>query len=414
MKFERLTTILKSNPKRVVCRSFNISGDNVRRISSKIAAYSNSETEKAYKEMMLTFTDRHRDLNLILDERYSDIKSLIPKEFNFSEAAQKLLSSYFCMEYSFEAAALFNPSIVAHPEYQGDSGDALRFILSLRATGEGHISSAEYIAGSYDLNGQIILDPISKYAAIPKTISRINENTVELEFDRKSDLSERIIFPVTSDESNGIEDVRMVQFVESDQPLYFGTYTAYDGRQIRSKILETSDFIRFRLHTLNGRAISDKGMALFPEKIDGKYAMISRQDGDNLRIMFSDDLFYWDESEVIAEPDTPWELVKVGNCGSPLKTDSGWILLTHGVGPLRKYCIGASLLDQKNPKKVLARLKEPLIVPNSSEREGYVPNVVYSCGGIIHDEWLLLPYAMSDSATGFGRVRVDQLLAAME
>lgn len=414
MRVERLSTVIKPNPQRVICQSYNISKDNVRRISEKLISYADDEMEALYRQLVAGFGSRHLNLPALLDRHFHELEKHLPKSVQLSATARRVLASYFSKEFSFEAAALFNPSIVGNG-HQMETGDAdLKFIMSLRATGEGHISSIEFMRGTFNNEGSIRLDPVSNYATTPQSIRNVGKSTIELEFDPQTKLSERIIFPITIDERNGIEDLRMVMFNESHTPVYYGTYTAYDGRAIRSKLLETSDFLHFRLHRLNGAAIRDKGMALFPEKINGKFAMISRQDSENLRIMFSDDLLHWDESHLLLKPQLPWELAKVGNCGSPLKTKDGWLLLTHGVGAMRKYSLGICLLDRRNPSKVLARLKEPLIEPNDHEREGYVPNVVYSCGGIIHGNWLLLPYAMSDSASGFARVNIDELFQEME
>ena len=414
MRIERLSTILKPNPRRVICQSYNISKDNVWRISEQLVSYTDDQMEALYHQLMAGFGSRHRNLEPLLDRHFHELENHLPKSIQLSPVAKRVLASFFSKEYSFEAAALFNPSIITNANQAATGKDVMQFIMSLRAAGEGHISSVEFIGGSYNNGGSIRLDPVSAYATIPQSIRSVNDSTIELEFDPDTKLSERIIFPVTPEESNGIEDLRMVKYTESDTPVYYGTYTAYDGKCIRSKLMETKDFLRFRLHRLNGAAIRDKGMALFPEKIDGKFAMISRQDSENLRIMFSDDLLHWDESHILLKPQLPWELAKVGNCGSPLKTNEGWLLLTHGVGAMRKYSMGICLLDLRNPSKVQARLKEPLIDPNDQEREGYVPNVVYSCGGIIHRNWLLLPYAMSDSASGFARINIDELLQKME
>ena len=227
----------------------------------------------------------------------------------------------------------------------------------------------------------------------------------EVQFQPEQELSERIIFPATPSQRNGIEDARFVRFENEDGThRYFATFTAYDGRVVMPELVETSDFLRFRFITLNGPAAQNKGMALFPRKINGHYAMLSRQDNENIYLMFSDNVHFWNEHQVILKPVFPWELVQLGNCGSPIETDHGWLVLSHGVGPMRKYCIGAFLLDRDDPSKVIGRLREPLLKPNENEREGYVPNVVYTCGALIHQGELVIPYGMSDSATGFATV----------
>jgi predicted GH43/DUF377 family glycosyl hydrolase len=237
----------------------------------------------------------------------------------------------------------------------------------------------------------------------------------EVQFLPESVLSERVLFPVTPAQSNGIEDARFVLFHREDgTTIYYATYTAYDGKMILPQFIETPDFLRFKFITLNGPAVENKGMALFPRKIKGRYAMLGRQDGENIYTMFSDDLHFWDTMQLILEPKFPWEFVQVGNCGSPIETSAGWLVLSHGVGPMRKYCIGAFLLDRDDPTRVIGRLPEPLIQPNADERDGYVPNVVYSCGSLVHGKQLVVPYGISDYATTFAAMPLDQVLAAME
>jgi predicted GH43/DUF377 family glycosyl hydrolase len=224
-----------------------------------------------------------------------------------------------------------------------------------------------------------------------------------------------VIFPVSLNESRGIEDARFVRFVDDNgEVTYYATYTAYNGFNILPQLIETKDFITFNIVTLNGKAVQYKGMALFPRKINGKYAMLSRQDGENNRIMFSDHPHFWKESKILQEPAMPWEFVQIGNCGSPLETSGGWLVLTHGVGAMRRYSIGAMLLDKENPEKVIARLGEPLLAPQEEEREGYVPNVVYSCGSLIHNGKLVIPYAMSDTSSGIATVDVGELISCMQ
>src|SRR5579859_1508387 len=232
-------------------------------------------------------------------------------------------------------------------------------------------------------------------------------------FNPEEDISERVIFPVTAAQSNGIEDARFVAFEDAGETTFYATYTAYSGRAIRSELLETRDFVSFRLTPLRGTAARNKGMALFPRKLDGRYAMIGRQDSENLYLIYSDDLHVWDGGEVILKPEYPWEFVQIGNCGSPIELDEGWLLLTHGVGPVRKYSIGAVLLDKADPSKVLARSSEPLVRPDPSEREGYVPNVVYTCGALRHHDLIILPYAVSDTFSNFATIRIDALLAVL-
>ena len=241
-------------------------------------------------------------------------------------------------------------------------------------------------------------------------LTDIIDSNYDLKFIHQGPLYERVIFPSAKCEAMGMEDARFVNFKDQGKSCYYGTYTAYDGRSIRSQIIETTDFINFKIRSLYGQAINDKGMALFPRKINGKYAMISRQGGEDISIMFSDNIHFWHKSVKLEVPLKHWKFTQIGNCGSPIETDHGWLLLTHAVGPLRKYVIGACLLDLEDPSRVLGSLIEPLMMPNREEREGYVPNVLYTCGAMIHNEELILPYAMSDSSTGFARVPMAQLL----
>jgi predicted GH43/DUF377 family glycosyl hydrolase len=228
-------------------------------------------------------------------------------------------------------------------------------------------------------------------------------------------VSQRVLFPSAPSQSNGIEDARFVRFQNDDSSFnYYATYTAYDGKVTLPQLLETPDFLHFKFNLLNGPAVQNKGMALFPRKVNGRYAMLSRQDDENLLIMFSDNIHFWSEPKLLVLPAQPWEFIKIGNCGSPIETEAGWLVLSHGVGAMRKYCLGAFLLDLNDPTRVIRRLREPLLCPNEAEREGYVPNVVYTCGALLHGRELIIPYAMSDSATSFATVSLDELLAAMD
>ncbi|MFA6549669.1 MAG: glycoside hydrolase family 130 protein [Candidatus Margulisiibacteriota bacterium] len=251
-------------------------------------------------------------------------------------------------------------------------------------------------------------------ADLDDTVAHINwlaESNYEVFFPHGQLISERVIFPVSQNESNGVEDARFVRFIDDDGSVtYYATYTAYNGREILPQLIETKDFHRFKISTLNGPQARNKGMALFPRKINGHYAMVTRTDGENLYLSYSDNIHFWFEGAKIETPSKPWELLQIGNCGSPLETKKGWILLTHGVGPMRKYCIGVSLLDLKDPSKIIGQLEEPLLVPREEEREGYVPNVVYSCGSIILNGELIIPYAISDSESHVASIPVDELL----
>ena len=413
---KRMPVKITPNPKRVICMPFNDAENSIQRIYDLVNKLDEKDIKESAERIKAEFSWRHRNFEKIISLRFEHLKHSLPSDCRFSKEREIVFAAYFLMEYSIEAAALFNPSIVLHPDQSSAGDGSARFIMSLRAAGEGHISSIEFMTGEADSAGNINLDEVCRFAETPKLIktNSIRPDTVEITFDPQTQLCERVVFPVSADESNGIEDVRFVRFEEAGEITYFGTFTAYDGSQIKSKLIETKDFLHFKIHTMHGAAIKDKGMALFPRKVNGRYTMISRQDGDNIRIMFSDDLFTWDKSDILKEPELDWEFVKIGNIGSPLETDQGWLLLTHGVGAMRKYVIGACLLDKENPAKVIAQLKNPLISPNEEEREGYVPNVVYSCGGIIHNGILILPYAMSDSVSGFASGEVSEILKKMQ
>ncbi|HEM49529.1 MAG TPA: glycosidase [Caldithrix sp.] len=414
---KRFNLKLEPDKRRVICLPLHFSSNEektqrIKRIYKNIIKLDEESTQKTYNDIMKEFSNRHKSFLNILKDTFNQIEQHLPDNHQLTETQQLVLASYFVMEYSIEAAALFNPSLVIHPVQ--DNKDKLKILISLRATGEGHISSIEFVEGYIGQNGELDLIDRESSCNLPKLCVADIEKSV-LEFNDDVSLNEQVIFPLTRDESNGIEDVRFVKFEDgNNENSYYGTFTAYDGKLIKSKLICTRDFKKYTIRSMKGSAISDKGMALFPRKINGKYAMISRQDGENIRIMFSKDILYWESSEIIQEPEFPWQFGKLGNCGSPIELDEGWLLLTHGVGSLRKYVIGACLLDLNDPSKVIAKLKEPLLSPNKDEREGYVPNVVYSCGGILHNRQIILPYAMSDSVSGFVTVDVAALVSRMK
>lgn len=367
-------------------------------------------------DVLENFDGRHRNLLETFERRADEMEDALLAHCTFSEVQRQLIGAYFMHEYSFEASALFNPSIVPHPDQSGIPMGSLRFILSLRAVGEGHVSSLTFRAGTIAADGSIAVDPTARLATSPRirhqTAGPIGDE-VDVVFESAQDISERVIFPVTESQSNGIEDARFVQFSDGGRTTYYATYTAYKGTAIRSELIETSDFLSFRMMPLHGAAARNKGMALFPRKIDGKYAMIARQDNENLYLIYSDDLYRWEGGQAILKPQFPWEFVQIGNCGSPVELEEGWLMLTHGVGPVRKYSIGAALLDKRDPSRVLARSSEPLLRPEPSEREGYVPNVVYTCGAMAHGDQLILPYAVSDTYSNFATIKISALLRSM-
>ncbi len=454
--------------------------DRIKKIIRRVLDLPDATAEMLFAQVMANFSGRHKDIHAIFARHLNKVKDYLPDDIQLSKMKKMLIGSYFTMEYSIESAALFNPSIVPHLDQNNLDEGSLRFIMSLRATGEGHLSSIVFRSGVLGIDNQILLDPINKYVATPdvyldssydlhlfrlklremgadndvmrhllnqlpntfsyhelrKNIEALRVTPVfsesrqektfeiffwlansnyEVYFNHTHFISERVIFPTSNIESRGIEDARFVQFFNDDgQRTYYATYTAYNGVSILPQLLETKDFAHFKISTLNGKAVQNKGMALFPRKIQGHYVMLSRQDGENNRIMFSDNIHFWQESKIIQEPAYPWEFIQLGNCGSPLETKDGWIVLTHGVGPMRQYCIGAILLDLENPTKMIACLENPLLVPHEEEREGYVPNVVYSCGSLIHHNELVIPYAMSDKMTGIATMSIDDLLREMQ
>jgi len=425
------------------------------------------------------FGNRHYDIDSLFLTHYKEVRNRIEIDDTFSSNRKLLLGACFSGEYALESAALFNPSIVPHPDQSDAPEGGLRFIMSLRATGEGHISSIEFRAGTIEASGKIKLDTISGYVTQPEiipdpayhkpsfilklkemglkgafvidalrplgehfTLSELKrsltamqlkphekthdfdstlefiqwlaDSNYDIRFSEKLAISERIIFPVSRNESKGIEDARFVRFVDDDgTAVYYATYTAYNGQTILPQLIRTEDFLHFRILTLNGDGVQNKGMALFPRRVNGRYAMLSRQDDENLLIMFADSPHHWSDPKVILRPEQPWESVKIGNCGSPMETEAGWLVITHGVGPMREYCIGAALLDLHDPTRVIGRLREPLIATDPHEREGYVPNVVYSCGSMLHGDSLVLPYAISDLSTVIATIPLGPLLDAL-
>jgi predicted GH43/DUF377 family glycosyl hydrolase len=478
---KRASLVLRPDPKRVVLRPLRYATDaEYAGILARVLSLNEKEVHREVDFIFKDFSSRHRHLTERLLDRTRRLEKILPLETTLSTERKLLIGAMFSYEYSPEAAALFNPSILSHPDQTKLPQGSLRFLLSLRSTGEGHISSISFRSGVIDAKNNIKMDPVSRYLAEPDLVENpdyqkalfsrklsemkldnawsqlvmnglgdtfklielrtrlrdVLDKTVpgknveddriaggmwllaisnyEIKFSQDQELSERIIFPVTSVQSNGVEDVRLVSHVDDlGKKTIFGTYTAYDGRNILPQLFETEDFGHFKFATLNGSAVKNKGMALFPRMINGHYAMLSRQDGENIYLMYSDNIHFWYEAKMIFSPLYPWEFNKTGNCGVPLETPEGWLVLSHGVGPMRRYVLGAFLLDLKDPSKVIGRLKEPLMTPLESEREGYVPNVLYTCGAMVHGDQLLIPYGMSDSATGFALVSLSDLLAQL-
>jgi predicted GH43/DUF377 family glycosyl hydrolase len=481
IQVRRAGTMLYPDRTRVLLRPFHHMSD--RRamiICTQVMALPEGEVRALLERLLVEFGTRHRKIREFFRRRFEEVRPYLPPEEKLSEKRELLLGAYFSHEYSHEAAALFNPSIVPYHNQAEVPPGSLRFVLSLRATGEGHISSITFRTGVLDANANITIDAASRYSlepllvphaayekgmferkldelgladgfsrqvlnalgksftldelrtrvslalkqlrvqsreteAVARKILILAQSNYEVRFEPDSGLSERVLFPTTPLQSNGIEDARFVLFQDEEcRRTYYATYTAYGGRQIQPQFLETADFVHFKFVTLSGPAVQNKGMALFPRKIKGRYAMLGRQDAENIYVMFSDHLHFWHTAQLVLKPAFPWEFIQLGNCGSPIETEAGWLVLSHGVGPMRKYCIGAFLLNLDDPAKVIGRLREPLITPNEDEREGYVPNVVYSCGALLHGRQLIIPYGTSDYATTFATLPLDEVLAAME
>ncbi len=454
------------------------------RIVRCVLALGADEVESLLQTVLARFENRHRRFRSFLLSRYASVREYIPESGERLTANQKLLiGSYFTMEYSFECAALFNPSIVWHPDQSGLDSDQRRFILSLRAVGEGHLSSLAFRTGIIDGDNSITMVPATNYVEVGDLVqdadyerelfrrklheigsfttvmdeimnglpeyfemndlnNRIEEvsrnymsdderehifkpakqlltalakSNYEVTFQPDQPLSGRILFPTAPTELNGIEDARFVRFTEDDGSIhYYATYTAYNGVNIVPQLIETDDFLTFKMSTLNGPEVHNKGIALFPRKVGGKYAMLSRQGNENIYLMRSEHSHFWYKKQEIVAPIEPWEFVQLGNCGSPIETENGWLVLTHGVGPMRTYSISALLLDLGDPSKVIGRMREPMLVAENDERDGYVPNVVYSCGAVIHGENLILPYAVSDHSSTIAIAKMSDIMASMK
>jgi predicted GH43/DUF377 family glycosyl hydrolase len=479
---KRTAPILMPDQSRVLLRPFSPGKpERVAGIIARIMSLPEDRVGPLLEEVCAEFSQRHQQIHKLFLERFEQVRDLTLTDQEVSEPRRLLIGSYFLAEYSLESAALFNPSIVPHPDQTNLPPCALRFILSLRATGEGHISSITFRTGIIHPDQRIevlaptgflteprqIPNPLYEKALFGRKLSELGLNgeftrrvmntlrdsfaledlraglkaeqfrlpdgmtqedqnasqgiwmlarsNYEVQFQPEQQLSQRIIFPATPSQRNGIEDARFACFHNDDGThIYYATFTAFDGAIVVPELLETSDFLLFRFISLNGPAAKNKGMAIFPRKIGGLYAMLSRQDNESIYLMFSDNVHFWNEHKLLLKPTFPWELIQVGNCGSPIETNAGWLVLSHGVGPMRKYCIGAFLLDRDDPSKVIGRLREPLLKPNQNEREGYVPNVVYSCGALLHNGNLIIPYGLADHATGFATVQLDEVLAAMQ
>ena len=418
---------LHADPSRVVVRPFHIAWasngsapSRTERLVGEVMRMTQDEARDELEEVLKDFEARHWQTRRVFMTRYDEIEDLLNLDgADIGDVKRQLIGAYFCHEYSYAAAALMNPSAVPHFDQSGMPAGSMRILMSLRAVGEGHISSVAFREGIITDQSQLKLATEPPFATATDVIGR-NEDSVPtgavtVHRHRDSTLSGTVIFPITEAQSKGLEDLRLVQFTHDDGSIeWIGTYTAYNGSVIQSELMRTKDFRAFDLVPMTGGAARNKGMALFPRKVGGHYMMIGRSDGENLFLLKSDTLTHWEEGEKILTPVYPWELVQIGNCGPPIELDEGWLLLTHGVGAMRKYSIGAVLLDKDDPSKILMRTREPILAAKNQDREGYVPNVVYSCGAIKHGDLLFLPYGIADSSVGFAFVPISEMLAAME
>jgi beta-1,2-mannobiose phosphorylase / 1,2-beta-oligomannan phosphorylase len=482
---KRSTFIFAPDPTRVIARFLHLSDERSAEIIRKVLAMSEREVNATMNRLLRRYASRHRNITRIFEKNYEKIFPVLAqiriRDKDLRPVQKALIGSYFTMEYSIESAALFNPSIVEHPDQSELKPFERRVIFSFRATGEGHISSIVFRSGVFDKHNNLVMEPAGRMLAEAERITQhkynkklfmmkleemrdsdssdipdifmknlndeftYNEVTRLIELVRKyprltaeqttiidqimwlasshfeiyfsmdSAISERVIFPIAATEKNGIEDARFVKFTDNDEEVtYYGTYTAYDGTSILPKMISTTDFYSFKILPLNGEIVQNKGMALFPRMINGKYVMLCRIDGFNNYIAYSKNINIWREARLLQQPKRPWELVQMGNAGSPIETEDGWLVITHAVGPMREYALGASLLQLDKPEIVLGRLSNPLIVPNESEREGYVPNVIYSCGSMIHNDDLVIAYAMSDHSSTYATVNVRELLETLK
>lgn len=420
---QRLPDLLRPDAARTVLRPFIIEDPTFKdfprtqaiidRILSLDAAALNAEVER----VAASLGDRHPDADEAIDRRFAEIAKLRPGLGDLNAAQRRLIGAYFLEEFSFESAALFNPSVVRHPDQSGVAPGATRILLSLRGIGEGHISSLTFRTGVWGADGGVTLDEPSRHAVGPRierSESAEGELIIHLICDRTDDLSERVIYPFMPSQGRGLEDVRLVEFTDEDGTRdYRGTFTAFNGADVRQALLRTTDFEAFEARGVEGELYQGKGMALFPRRVNGRFAMLGRQDNENIWLLSSDDFYSWSGGEKVITPRWPWEFVQMGNCGSPIELDEGWLVITHGVGAVRNYCIGACLLDKADPSKLLARTTNPLLAPEDDSRAGYVPNVVYSCGSLLRERTLLLAYGVADNYAAFANVDIDGLLKQM-
>jgi predicted GH43/DUF377 family glycosyl hydrolase len=484
MMIRRTAHSLLHDPSRVIAKPylpgeeiFTDTGTRAGLLMARILALPEDEVAHVLADTLARFATRHRRFEELLERHFALVAHRVP-EGALTRERRLLIGAYFTNEYSVEGAALFNPSLVPAPDQGGLRAGETRFVMSLRAVGEGHISSIEFRTGVVDAASTVTFDPLGPCLVtgdrapplcydkasfrtklteldagndvawavldpLPELFTlvdlehrlgaferegaphAISYETVKIirvlaassyvtNFPADSELSERVIFPAGPHETHGMEDARFVRFADDDgEVTYYATYTAFDGFEIMPQLIQTSDFASFRISTLNGPAAQNKGMALFPRRIGGKYVMLSRRDRENLHLATSSHVRHWTDVAELHRPSRSWELLQIGNCGSPVETDEGWLVITHGVGPMRRYVLSALLLDLDDPRRIIGQLREPLLGPEGGEREGYVPNVVYSCGAMLNGRELVLPYGMSDGAVGIAIVSVPELVAAL-
>jgi predicted GH43/DUF377 family glycosyl hydrolase/serine/threonine protein kinase len=478
LNVRRTGIVLKPSNSRVVIRPFEMTDLRSERIIARIMSNTEAEVDLLVRDVMQKHHNRHLDTRRFLLHRFVQVRQYLLTDQHLSENRRMLIGSHFTQEYALESAGLFNPSMVWHPDQSGLPPGARRFVLSLRATGEGGISSITFRSGTIDPENQIRMDEPTRFVArtivapgtlydktsfvrkladlsldssiaenllavlseqftldelqlalnriadrsrprdaslepVMKRVLNLARSNYEISYSPEHHISERVILPSSPAEAKGIEDARFVRFDDDGWIRYYATCTAFDGEEMRPQILETDDFLDFKISTLHGPEARHKGFALFPRKVRGLYAMLSQQDNENIYLMFSEVLDFWYTKELISKPVYAWEYVQIGNCGSPIETDAGWLVLTHGLSPMHNSALGACLLDLEDPSRVIGRLEVPLLEPDANEREGSVPNGVYSCGGALHNGELIIPYSMSDYATTFATVSLDEVLEAM-
>ncbi|MBO9518717.1 MAG: glycoside hydrolase family 130 protein [Porphyrobacter sp.] len=389
------------------------------RITERVLALSDTEVAQTLERLLDTMSGRLRSAEQFLLKRFDEVNGSVIADCACSDQRKQLIAAYFCAEYSFEAAALFNPSMIRHLKQPRLPDGRAQFVMSLRGVGEGHVSSVTFRTGLWSEASGFEIDTPSDEGSLLRLDSTEGQGDDEIAHLVAADdrpVSEMVIFPTTPSQRQGIEDMRLVIFEDPDaEPQIYGTYTAYDGRDARPEMMHRDAGKQLTFRRLKGRFATGKGMALFPRKVGGQYMMLSRQDQENVWLLWSDDLYQWEKGIKLLEPAEPWEFIQLGNCGSPIEIEEGWLVITHAVGVVRSYSMGACVLDREDPTKVIARMRSPLLRPATvGGRDGYVPNVVYSCGGMVHDGTLLLPFAVADSVTRFASIPLERLLAAME